>query len=241
MSAWEATGTIGAERIIDGLVLSLILLAGLGFRDDGGIRSRRDLGELPISVGLVPTAAYSALLIFACCVYRHGAVLLATRRSPDASPSERSGSISPQGWHPGWRRGSSGWRKASVSCATAGCRGAVYRSHPRVLAPQRRRLVVAPSSRAGFPTATYSQVMRRDGRAWRWASWSRTRPGFFGAFQFAVYAGLAMFFPPAAVMDVGAAFVFVLVLRPDRRDGCRCRASALYCRRRRGASPALAR
>ncbi len=35
-------------------------------------------------------------------------------------------------------------------------------------------------------------------------------PGYFGAFQIAIYAGLAMYYPPARVATTGSAVVFLL-------------------------------
>ena len=63
LSGWAATGTIAAERILDGLVLSLMLLAGLSLSTP--LSPLPDhIGNLPISPALVPRAAYLALSVF---------------------------------------------------------------------------------------------------------------------------------------------------------------------------------
>src|SRR5262245_17097005 len=60
---WEATGTIGAERIIDGLFLSTILFAAL--RLSTPLRPLPDhVGDLPVPAAAVPQAAYGALALF---------------------------------------------------------------------------------------------------------------------------------------------------------------------------------
>src|SRR5262249_18320501 len=62
---WEATGTIGAERVMDGLVLSLILFASLSLSTP--LDPLPDhVGDLPVPAALVPKAAYMALGLFMC-------------------------------------------------------------------------------------------------------------------------------------------------------------------------------
>ena len=60
---WEATGTIGAERVIDGLVLSIMLFIGLQLST--ALNPLPDhVGNLPVPAAAVPHAAYLALTIF---------------------------------------------------------------------------------------------------------------------------------------------------------------------------------
>jgi glycosyltransferase 2 family protein len=63
LSAWEATGTVGAERIIDGLVLTLLLLIALSVSTPLDPLPK-SIGELEIPVAMVPTITYAAVLLF---------------------------------------------------------------------------------------------------------------------------------------------------------------------------------
>src|SRR5688572_7607689 len=75
LSAWAAAGTLGAERIVDGLVLSVMLFLALLVSDPLDPLPER-LADLPISVSIIPRAAYAALLLFAVAF----AVMLAFHR-----------------------------------------------------------------------------------------------------------------------------------------------------------------
>jgi len=56
LSAWAVTGTVGAERIIDGLVFSLLLLAGLAIARPAD-QLPDHIGSLAIPAAVVPRAA----------------------------------------------------------------------------------------------------------------------------------------------------------------------------------------
>jgi len=60
---WEATGTIGAERVIDGLMLSVILVAALQIAPAQSPLPDR-VGDLRVPVAAVPGAAYATLTLF---------------------------------------------------------------------------------------------------------------------------------------------------------------------------------
>src|SRR4051812_5595104 len=73
---WEATGTVGAERVIDGLVLSLMLFAGLQLAVP--VSPLPDhVGSLPVAPATVPRAAYGALAIFLCAFVLMGVFFFA--------------------------------------------------------------------------------------------------------------------------------------------------------------------
>src|SRR5262245_2469549 len=74
---WEATGTVGAERVVDGLFLSAILFAAL--RLSTPLRPLPDhVGDLPVPVARVPQAAYGALALF-CAAFLAMAVFFFAR------------------------------------------------------------------------------------------------------------------------------------------------------------------
>ena len=63
ITLWEATGTIGAERVIDGLVLSVMLFVGLQLSTP--LDPLPDhVGNLRVPAAAVPHAAYFALTLF---------------------------------------------------------------------------------------------------------------------------------------------------------------------------------
>lgn len=60
---WEAAGTIGAERVLDGLTLSLVLAGGLAWQTP--VSPLPDhVGDLPVPASLVRPAAISAVALF---------------------------------------------------------------------------------------------------------------------------------------------------------------------------------
>jgi len=64
ISGWVATGTVAAERLIDGFFLSsLLFIALLVAKPHEPLPDH--IGDLPVPVALVPTAAYSAVGFFA--------------------------------------------------------------------------------------------------------------------------------------------------------------------------------
>src|SRR5690606_33199868 len=64
LSAWAATGTVAAERVVDGLFASLILFVSLGVAQPLDPLPET-IGGLPVPAALVPKAAYSAVTLFA--------------------------------------------------------------------------------------------------------------------------------------------------------------------------------
>ncbi|HEV8247686.1 MAG TPA: lysylphosphatidylglycerol synthase transmembrane domain-containing protein, partial [Polyangiaceae bacterium] len=63
LSAWAASGTVGAERIIDGLwITGLLLVSLLVAKPVEPLPDR--IGDLPVPTRLVPGAAYATALVF---------------------------------------------------------------------------------------------------------------------------------------------------------------------------------
>jgi uncharacterized protein (TIRG00374 family) len=65
VSFFQATGTVGAERVVDGLVLTLFTFISLWLSPP--ISPLPDkLGDLPLPVSALPAAVFSTLILFLC-------------------------------------------------------------------------------------------------------------------------------------------------------------------------------
>jgi uncharacterized membrane protein YbhN (UPF0104 family) len=203
VSAWAATGTVGAERLIDGLSISLLLLLALHVaRPMDPLPDH--IGGLPIPVRVVPSVAVGMASIFAT-----GCVVMALFY---------------------WRRA---WAErmtlavlglASVRFArwlatrlTETASGLGFLTHVRYTVPYLFATlaywllnattwwVLAQGS--GLKPIGYFQAMAVMGVVALGIVVPST-PGFFGAFQLAIYAGLAMYLPPGEVEGTGSVYAF---------------------------------
>ena len=202
---WEAAGTVGAERIIDGLVLSVVLFTSLQLA--APLSPLPDhVGSLPVPAAVVPKAAYVALTVFMSAFALMGLFFFArdfARRATFAVIGV-------------------------VSRELAGRFAAVVER----IADGLRFL---PSSRHTLPflieTLGYWAVNAFGVQLLAWGAGLTTMtvaeaavtigcvgvgilvpagPGYFGAFQLSTYMALAMYFPEATLVGPGAAFVFLL-------------------------------
>lgn len=205
ISLLAATGTVGAERIIDGLMLSAVLLLTLPL--SGMQRPLPDkIGDLPVPAALVPGAAYSALAVFVVAFVAMG--LFYWRRELARRLTHRVvGLISPRlaerlsdavervasglGFLPNWRFSGPfiGLTLLYWSLNIAGVELLMWA--------------------VGLDQTTYVRACVVNG-VLALGVLTPNAPGFFGAFQLSLYAGLALFFAPAAVIAQGSAFVFLL-------------------------------
>ena len=64
LSGWAVTGTVGAERVMDGLVFGAMLMLGLTFATPHEPLPDH-IGDLPVPAALVPRAAQLFTLVFA--------------------------------------------------------------------------------------------------------------------------------------------------------------------------------
>lgn len=204
LSGWAATGTIGAERIFDGLVLCVILAVALVTSHPLDPLPDR-IGDLPVPAALVPTAVYSALALFGCAFVAMGAFYW-----------RRSWAIGTTRWALGWVAPQlAEWLAERVSQVADGLR----------FLPSRRHLFP-------FAAATLAYWLLNAGATWVLArgcgfdmSYGQAcvcmgvlglgilmpnAPGYFGAFQMSIYAALAVYYPPDQVVGTGAAFVLVM-------------------------------
>ena len=205
LSAWAAAGTLGAERIVDGLVLSIMLFVALASSTPLDPLPER-LGDLPIPVSIIPGAAYAALLVFSVAFV----VMLAFHR-----------------WKQGARRvvdavfrrvspplGS--WISGRVENVADGLRFlSLWRqSVPFVLATVAYWMLNVACTwllgwGVGFEGFSYGRACVLSG-VLALGVLMPNAPGFFGAYQFSLYAALAVFYPRDPVLERGASLVFLM-------------------------------
>jgi glycosyltransferase 2 family protein len=205
LSGWAAMGTVAAERIIDGLSLSIVLFTALLVAKPLDPLPSR-IGDLPIPTAVVPGAAYAALAGFLAAFVVMGVFYL--RRAWARALTERVlGLVS--------KRFSS-WVAERIDQVAAGLG---FLRQPRYAAP-----FVVVTAAYWLLNAAASCVLARacglDSFGYAHACVVMgvlalgilvpNAPGFFGAFQISIYAGLAMYFPVEEVVGRGAAFVFLM-------------------------------
>ena len=199
----QAAGAVGAERVIDGLVLTFCTFVALS---TATVISPlpSSLGDLPLPVSAVPAAVYSALLVFAAAF----AVMLAfyVARERTAHLTRRVlGVVSV-------RLGD--WAATTLGRIADGLS----------FLPSRGNLLRFLRATVGYwSLAIFAQwvLLRGLGLDATLAQATTTvgvqglgllvpaGPGMFGAYQIAGFSSLAMFFPMAQVKTAGALFIFI--------------------------------
>ena len=205
LSGWAATGTIAAERVIDGFVICVILLVSLMVAVP--LSPLPDhIGKLPVPVAIVPAAAYGFLLVFGAAFTVLGAFYFSrawTTRAIDVVVGFVSKKLA-----------------SRISGAAASLAdGLHFLPRLRLAGPY----LVATLLFYGLNAAGIELVLWGAGIAP--VSLARAcvimgvlnlgvllpnAPGFFGAFQVSVFAGLAMYYPPDWVATKGSAVVFLI-------------------------------
>ncbi len=207
LSGWEAVGTVGAERIIDGLFLTVLLFTALKLATPLDPLPDR-IGALAVPVSVVPRAAYAALALFATAFMTMG--VFYWRRTFARAVTERViGLVSPR---------LARWLADRVEKVAAGL-GFLPRarySGPFVLMTAAYWFLNAAGTwllawGMGFDSISYAQACVNMG-VLALGILIPNVPGFFGQFQIAIYAGFALYFPPAEVVGPGAAYVLVIYL-----------------------------
>lgn len=205
LSAWAVAGTAGAERIVDGLVLSSLLFVGLMTSVPLDPLPDR-IGQLPIPVAVIPNASYTALsafagafVVMAVFYWRRGVARSVTRRV--------FGLVSPR---------FASWLADRVEHVSEGLR---FMAQPRhgVLVLVGTLLYWALSlfgtwlvlRTVGLEAVTVSQAAVVLG-VLSLGILLPNAPGFFGTFQISVYAALAMFHSEAVIGSAGSVAVFYL-------------------------------
>lgn len=202
---WEATGTVAAERILDGLALCLLLLVSLWFAPTLSPLPDR-VGDLQLPVAAVPHAAYSALALF---LGAFAAMALFYWRRDTMRRLTRA---------------VFGWISPRLADLLAGIVERVASGLSFLPATTH----VVPFL---FETVVYWVLIALEVWLLGWGVGLEhftfaqagvtlgciglgvlvpAGPGFFGTFQLSMFMALAMFVPQEAVTGPGAAFVFLL-------------------------------
>lgn len=207
VSAWAATGTVGAERLIDGLSISLLLLAALRIAKPLDPLPDR-IGELPIPVSIVPGAAVAMASFFAVgCVVM--AIFYSRRAWAERVTMALFALVS---------RRFGRWLASRIAETASGL-GFLTRARytlPFLAATLAYWLLNAASwwvlaQGCGLTSIGYFHAVATMGVVALGILVPST-PGFFGAFQLSIYAGLAMYLPD--VSTTGPVYAFVGYVLP---------------------------
>lgn len=204
LSAWAVTGTVGAERILDGLAFSATLIVGLATAvPQDPIPDR--IGDLPIPASLVPRIAWAASIAFGVAFVIMA--LFYAHRDKARSLTERViGLISHK----------LAQRVAEV--VTRISDGFRFLVDLRQGAPYAAITIVSVLAQVwgtqllahavGLSELTFFEAMVVTGVVALGFAMPNA-PGFFGTVQVALYAGLAVYIAPEKVALEGAALVFL--------------------------------
>ena len=199
----QAVGSVGAERVVDGLSLMSILALGLSLATPLTPAPDR-IGDLNVPVALVPAIASSALVMFA--VAFAGMAAFYFFRDVLRRIVKRCLSI------------------VSEKLANAVIALLERVSDGLAFLPSRRYGGAFFRDTAlywGFGWLSYFLLLRGSGLDADPAQAAvimgvlglgtllPSGPGFFGTYQLGAYCGLAMFFPESLVVQAGAVFTFV--------------------------------
>lgn len=205
VSIWSATGSAGAERVLDGLFLSILLFAALLLAHP--LDPLPDhLGALPVPAAVVPRAAYSALAMFAAAFVAIG-VFYRWRAWARRMTVRVVGVVSPD-------LGAFLADKVERIASGLGFLPRARYTGPFVAITALYWIINAAGIwmvcvGCGVSGMTFSQAVAVMG-VLALGVMVPNAPGFFGSFQISVYAGLAMYHPPEVVLGAGSAAVFTL-------------------------------
>jgi uncharacterized membrane protein YbhN (UPF0104 family) len=204
LSGWAVTGATGAERIIDGVLFGIMLLLGLTFAVPHDPLPDH-IGNLPVPAVYVPRAALLATAFFGFAFVAMAGFFW-WRATARRVTEWVIGLVSP--------------RVASL-VATAVERvsdGLSFLPNLRYTVPYVALTVSALLAHiwalqqlalgVGLPDLTFAEATVVVGVLGLGFAMPNA-PGFFGSVQLALYAGLAVYVPPAQVIHEGAVFVFI--------------------------------
>jgi len=205
ISGWTATGTIGAERIIDGLILSLIVLVTLRFVEPRTPMPDH-IGDLPVPVAAIPVAATSAAVLFSAA-FGVMTIFYLRREWAKRILELFVGRLSP------------GLSALASKALESFAHGLGFLARPGRALPFLGVTLLQWALNAfgiwivahgcGMEALTFPQALVALG-VQGLGSILPNAPGFFGAFQISMYAAFSLYFDPAVVVDRGATVVFVL-------------------------------
>jgi hypothetical protein len=206
---WTASGTIGAERIIDALAVSGLLLTGLRFAKP--LNKLPDhIGTLPIHVDIVPRMALVCAVVFAS-----GCIVMGifyfwrdwARRVTETVVGVVSVPLAR-------------WLATKIGQMADGLGFLARPRHaiPYLIATTIYWLLTSAmfwslAVGCGLEKVSYFGAMTTVGVVGLGILAPAT-PGFFGAWQLATYAALAMYLPPETVTEAGSVYAFLGYVLP---------------------------
>jgi len=199
----QAAGTIFAERVIDGLLLTLFTVVSMTLATTVSPLPRY-LGDLPLPLATVPAAVYSATAAFVG-LFVVMTAFYAAREQARGATRFIVGLVSLR---------AADWAATTLERVADGLRFLPSRKNSSsFLAVSLVYWALTISAQwllmrgVGLP-ATFTQAATMVGVIGL-GSVVPAGPGLFGAFQIASFSALALFFPLAEVRSGGAALVFV--------------------------------
>lgn len=203
LSAWAIMGSVAAERVFDGLFSSLILFASLALAVPLDPLPET-IGGLAVPVALVPKAAYSGVALFAA-LFATLLVFYLWRNWARRTTEAVIGVVSPK---------FAKWLADKVEHLAAGLKflPQLRFSVPFLLLTGLYWMLNVFGAwflmrAAGLDGLQLAQAGAVVG-VLALSMLIPNAPGFFGTFQIAVYAGLAMYRPSADVIGAGSVAVF---------------------------------
>ncbi len=204
LSGWAVTGTVGAERVIDGVLFSAMLLLGLFFAQPHEPVPDH-IGDLPVPASQVPRIALMMALVFGASFVVMLAFFLwrnAARRLTEILLGPVSESLATR-LADTVERLSDGLKflpnlrdtTPYVLITIVSLFAQLFSFHEMLLA-------------VGLPPIGLAELAVCNG-VLALAYALPNAPGFFGTIQLAMYAGMAIYYPPEKVVHEGAAAVFL--------------------------------
>jgi glycosyltransferase 2 family protein len=199
----QALGTVGAERVIDGLFLTVLSFVALALANQVSPLPDR-LGDLQVPVSAVPAALYGALTLFALALLAM-VVFYSARAWARRAIELTIGLVSPR---------LSAWVTGTLERLADGLSFLPSRIHLL-------RFVRDTGIYWGLGVAAQCLLLRAVGLPATLAeacviigvmglgTLIPAGPGFFGAYQLSGFTALALFYPAPEVLSFGAAFVFI--------------------------------
>jgi hypothetical protein len=200
-------GTVGAERVIDGLFLACLLWFGL-LTSTQLSHVPETIGELDVSPRVVSGTAYGALVLFGCAFIAM-AVFYFARDFARSLVRATVGRVTPR---------LSDWLSLRIVKVSGGL----------AFLPRARNTTLFVALTAIYWVVNaYATCWLADGVGLPELDFARAcvvtgvlalgimvpnAPGFLGAFQFSVFAALSLFYPPSELFERGAGLVFFLFL-----------------------------
>jgi uncharacterized protein (TIRG00374 family) len=203
VSWMQAAGTVAAERVIDGLILTSFTFVALVLATPVSPLPTA-LGDIPLPVSAVPAAVYSALLLFTAA-FGLMTVFYIARKPARRTTELLIGIVSKR---------AAEWAASRLERLADGLR----------FLPSKKNLLPFLGATVGCWTLTVAaqwvllQSLGLDATAAQattivgvqaLGSLAPAGPGMFGAFQIAAFSALAMYFPTSHVKLEGAVFIFV--------------------------------